>query len=149
MSPASATVVRARQSDVALAQQAMLVSHRTRALDETALRNFINNPASYLLMALDGEEVVGSLYGYALNHPHRPEPQFFLYGIDVCPERWNRGIGTALVNEFVAQARSAGAFEVWVLTNESNSAAISMYTHAGLLRRNTDDVMLELPLSRP
>jgi GNAT superfamily N-acetyltransferase len=91
--------------------------------------------------------VVGSLYGYALQRPDRRETPVFLYSIDVRPEYWNRGIGTALVEQFINEGRRAGAFEIWVLTNESNKGAMAMYAHAGLQRRNVGDVMLELALT--
>ena len=54
------------------------------------------------------------------------------------------GVGKALVRAFIAEAQVAGAYEVWVLTNESNSAAMAMYMGCGLGRENGDDVMMRL-----
>ena len=145
MSNSSAVVLRARQSDLEFAREAIGLSNFT---DDTALTNFLANPSHYFLVAIDDDRVVGSLYGYALQRPDRGQPQFFLYSIDVRPECWNRGIGTALVKQFVDEGRRAGAFEIWVLTNESNKAAMAMYANAGLQRRNVGDVCLELALTR-
>ncbi len=94
------------------------------------------------MLAIQADRVIGSLHGHALRHPHRPEPQFLLYEIDVRPEYRDRGVGRALVMAFNAEARAAGAFEQWVLTNESNPAAIAMYQACGFRRANSDDVML-------
>jgi ribosomal protein S18 acetylase RimI-like enzyme len=144
-------ILRARSFHLEFARQAisevnLATSHRQLPLDEVALAEFLANARHYLIIALEEDKVVGSLYGYLLQHPYRSEPQLFLYSIDVRPECRNRGIGRALVDEFVMEAKMAGAFEVWVLTNESNRAAITMYAHSGLKRSNMDDVMLSLTL---
>jgi ribosomal protein S18 acetylase RimI-like enzyme len=116
------------------------------SLDDNALREFLGDRRKYLMLATRQGKVLGSLYGYALSHPHRAEPQFFLYGIDVRPEHRNQGIGTALVRQFVIEAKREKAFEVWVLTDEANRSAIAMYAHAGFQRRGLGEAMLELAL---
>jgi len=152
MSDRGITVLRATSSHIELARQAvaeiiLATSHHSLPLDDVAFAEFLANPGNYLLLATDREKVIGCLYGYALQHPYRREPQFFIYGIDVRPEYRNRRIGSSLVDQFINEARLTGAFEVWVLTNEGNSAAMSMYAHSGLTRPNSDDVMLNLHLS--
>jgi ribosomal protein S18 acetylase RimI-like enzyme len=143
--------LRATDSDFDLARQAVselnLATSRYRLpLNHLALRTFLADPRHYLLLAVEEDRVVGSLYGYALRHPYRNEPQFFLYGIDVRPECRNRGIGTGLVDYFIAEARQASAFEVWVLTDEANQPALAIYSRCGLRRLGTGEVMLELAL---
>lgn len=142
-------IVRATASDLGLARQAiaevnLATSHFTGALDDAALVKFLAEPRHYLLIAMEGKKVAGSLYGYALRQPYRRELQFFLYAIDVRPEHRKRGIGTALVNRFIREAKRAGASEVWVLTNESNRAAMAMYARSGLKRASSDDAVLVL-----
>ncbi|MGI8908752.1 MAG: GNAT family N-acetyltransferase [Candidatus Sumerlaeaceae bacterium] len=114
-----------------------------------ALLAFLSDPNGYLLLATKGEQVIGSLSGFALRHAFRSEPAFLLYEIDVHPSARRNGIGTALVRQFINEAEMARAYEVWVLTNQSNTPAMSMYTRCGLSRRNLDDVMLEIALSGP
>ena len=80
--------------------------------------------------------------GYALRHLYRPEPQFLLYEIDVRPECRNRGIGKALVDSFMGEAKAAGAFEVWVLSDEANPAALKMHNACGLHREGRDQILL-------
>jgi ribosomal protein S18 acetylase RimI-like enzyme len=140
------TILRAGQADTRLASEAVVGVHERTPCDEAALADFLSDPANYLLLAVEGDRVVGSLNGYALRPLHRREQQFLLYEIDVRPECQNRGIGTALVGKFIAEARAAGAFEVWVLTNQSNASAMAVYTRCGLRRENPDDVMLSLAL---
>jgi ribosomal protein S18 acetylase RimI-like enzyme len=151
MIDADTVVMRATNSDFELARQAVkdvylaTSQHRT-SLDETALREFLSDGRKYLILATRKGKVVGTLYGYALSHPHRPEPQFFLYGIDVRPEHRNQGIGTALVRQFVIEAKRVKAFEVWVLTDEANRSAMAMYARAEFQRRGLGEAMLELAL---
>ena len=89
---------------------------------------------------------MGSLNGFALRAPQGPEPQFLLYKIDVQPDRRNRGIGWALVEAFITEARAAGTFEVWVPTNQSNQAVPAAIRPLRLRREAHDDVMLSLKL---
>jgi ribosomal protein S18 acetylase RimI-like enzyme len=77
---------------------------------------------------------------------YRREPQFFIYGIDVRVQHQNRGVGTALVDRFISEARREKAFEVWVLTNHTNAPAVAMYERAGLKRCGDAEAMLELAL---
>ena len=116
--------------------------------DPSAVEKFLSDPACYLLFATDGDEVVGSLNGYALKRPYRPEPQFFLYEVGVKKQYRGQGVGTALVRAFVGEARAAGAFEVWVLTDKTNTAALRIYEKSGLAIEdiNAETVMLNLNL---
>lgn len=139
-------ILRADVSEALLARQAIGEVHRRRLDSDKAVADFLANESCYLLIAATGDEVVGSLNGYALTHPHRRQLQFLLYDIDV-KESWRqRGIGSSLINAFVAEARKKGAFEVWVLTNQSNEAAMAMYRKCGFTRSNSDDAMFSLAL---
>jgi ribosomal protein S18 acetylase RimI-like enzyme len=139
-------IVRAKTADVHLTREAMLELHLRKAFDPDAMLAFLSDQDNYLFLALAGERVAGSLFGYSLVHPPIREPQFLLYEIDVRPEDRRRGIGKALVQAFIDAARASDAFGIWVITNQSNSAAMAMYASCGLRRENPDDVMLALRL---
>jgi len=140
------TVFRATVDNIELARTALAEIHERRLPDDVAIHAFLADPASYLLLAIENGHVVGSLNGYALRQPDRSRPQFLLYEIDVRQQNRRRGIGQALVNAFTDEARTANAFEVWVVSNESTSAALAMYRTCGYRRENDDDVMLSIPL---
>ena len=141
------TILRAGPSDFDLACEAVLEVHGRASLDAVALAEFVADPMRFLLLATHDGLVVGSLSGYALQRPHRPDPQFLLYEIDVRPEWRRQRIGKALVNRFIAEARAASAFEVWVLTNRSNAAAMALYASCGLRMENSDDAMWSVPVA--
>jgi len=150
ISTANVQIVRAGTPELGLVREALSeIVLRTSSyhgvLQDENISSFLASPSNYFLLALHGTRPVGALYGYLLYHPHRPDPQLFLYGIDVDENFRNRGIGTSLVRQFVQEARKAGASEVWVITNESNQAAMKMYLRAGLERASKDDVVLVIP----
>jgi len=130
-----------------LARQAIVEVDGRTVLDEAALVEFLSDPARYLLLAIESGRVIGSLNGYSLLRTYRREPQFLLYEVGVRPECRNRGVGKALVASFVREARTAGAFEVWVITSPSNEAAMAMYERSGLGRETQDDVAVVLNIA--
>lgn len=144
MEQTSFTVFRADTQDTGLVQQAITEVNLRSVKDDSAILSFLKNRNNFLLLAIQNDQVLGSLNGYSLQHPHSLQPQFLLYEIDVRPEQRRKGIGQALINEFIKEARDANAFEIWVLSNEANSAAIELYKKCGFNRRNTDDVMLSM-----
>jgi GNAT superfamily N-acetyltransferase len=137
---------RAGRADLALAR-AVLVEIDGRTLSGDApIVDLLADPQWYLMIATSDDVVVGGLWGASLRRGHQVEPEFMLYEMGVREDRWGKGIGRGLVEAFKAEARAAGAKEVWVLTNESNARAMAMYAHAGMKRVNPDDVMLSISL---
>lgn len=114
------TILRANKAHCKFATESLADLHN-RIMDDAAMQEFLMDPRNYLLVAIADNRLVGSLRGYALQAPHRREPQFLLYEVDVRLECQNRGVGKALVTAFINEARTAGAFEMWVLTNEFNN----------------------------
>jgi predicted N-acetyltransferase YhbS len=137
-------VFRVGRQQEGIGREAVEELHGKKAVDDGAIREFLDDPACYLMAAVEGERVVGSLNGYALRKPHRRERQFLLYGLDVREEWRGRGIGRKLVREFVEEARKVGAYGVWVVSNEGNRAAMKVYEVCGFRRVNRDDVMMEM-----
>lgn len=120
--------------------------HGRRSVQDSALREFLEDARCYLLLAVEEDRAVGSLNGYFLPRPYRSEPQFLLYEIDVREDCRRRGIGRALVERFHAEAKLAGAYEVWVLTDESNRAGMGLYERARMARAPGETVMWERSL---
>jgi GNAT superfamily N-acetyltransferase len=141
----SISIVRATRDHAGLAREALAKLHE-RPVDESALIEFLEDGRRYLLLAVENGRAVGILYGYALWQPYRVEPQFLLYALDVREGFRRRGIGRVLVERFGAEARDAGAYEMWVLTSASNKAAMRLYERCGMRQENPDDVMWVLPL---
>jgi len=137
---------RATTSDAQVVRDALVNVDGRTILDEAAIGSFLSDPSCYILLAMDGDRVIGSLNGYALHKLYRPEPQFLLYEVGVLPEWRNQGAGTALVQAFVEEARSRGAFEVWVLTERANVSALKMYQKCGFQIEDEDAAAVMLNL---
>ena len=140
------TVFRASIDDVDFAKTALAEIHERHLVDDASVISFLKTPECFLLLAVEEGCVLGSLNGYSLRQPESSRPQFLLYELDVRKEHRRRGIGLALVNAFTDEARAAGAFEVWVVSNESTDAAVELYRKCGYRRENDDDVMLSIQL---
>jgi ribosomal protein S18 acetylase RimI-like enzyme len=139
-------VFRAGTADVARAREAFEALHDRPPQNDEALAAFLADPSCYLLLALEGDRVVGSMNGYALRKAHRNEPQFLLYQIDVREEFQRRGIGRALLDRFIDEARAASAYEVWVVTERPNEAAMALYRGCGMRPETEDSIVWSVAL---
>jgi ribosomal protein S18 acetylase RimI-like enzyme len=99
-----------------------------------------------LLVAEEGGAVIGWIYGHQLLHPDG-EATMLLYALDVIAAARRQGVGTELVEAFVAEARKSGCTEVWVLTDVANPAALATYRSAGGDRDPAGQVMFTWPLA--
>jgi ribosomal protein S18 acetylase RimI-like enzyme len=106
---------------------------------------FLRRPEATLLVSEVDGEVAGWVYGQELAHPDA-ELTMLLYALDVVEAHHRQGHGRALVDAFVADARSRGCTEVWVLTEQDNDAALATYAAAGGAREAETSVMFVWPL---
>jgi GNAT superfamily N-acetyltransferase len=99
-------------------------------MDAAAPDLFLNDPRTHAFVALDAGDVIGWCFGYEL---FRPEGRWMmlLYGIDVRQERRREGVGRALLDRFVALARSKGHAKMWLLVDAGNDVARRLYEGAG------------------
>lgn len=94
---------------------------------------------STLLVALDGDELVGTVtwcpYGSGdaqlAKEPHQGE----FRTLSIAPEARGRGIGRALVEHCLERARSAGLTEVLLFSLKEMLPAHRLYTRLGFVRR--------------
>ena len=113
--------------DEATAERACRVFETEGDLDCAA---FLARKEAVLIVAEDEGDVVGWVYGQELVHPDG-EVTMLLYALDVADAAQRRGFGRRLTEAFVANARDRGCTEVWVLTDETNAAALATYRSAG------------------
>lgn len=137
-------VVRVGASGLELACRAVGDVNGHAPVDATALAAFLEDDASYLLVAEVDGAAVGSLIGHRLPTPHARRPHLLLYEIDVAHAWRRQGIGRRLVEAFLQEARAVDARGVWVVTNRSNVAAMELYRACGLTDTAADDVVLKL-----
>jgi ribosomal protein S18 acetylase RimI-like enzyme len=94
----------------------------------------------HLLVAREGDDLVGFVSGVEMTHPDKGT-EMFLYELAVDDDWQRQGIGVALVNALADLARDRDCYGMWVLTDDDNDAALATYTSAGGSRSN--QVMLD------
>ena len=120
-----------------MAEAACRVFDLDGAIDAT---EFLQRSETALIVAEDGSDVVGWVYGHELVHPDS-EHTMLLYALDVVEHRRREGYGKELVASFVSEANARGCTEVWVLTDTDNDAAVATYMAAGA-RNEGEQLML-------
>jgi ribosomal protein S18 acetylase RimI-like enzyme len=91
---------------------------------------FLATPGHHLLIAYEGETPVGFVSGVELSHPDKGT-EMFLYELAVDEAFRRRGIATALVEALLEIARQRSCYDLWVLTDADNDAALATYRGSG------------------
>jgi ribosomal protein S18 acetylase RimI-like enzyme len=95
-----------------------------------AVARFLAEESHHLLIAYDEGRPVGFVSGVEMTHPDKGT-EMFLYELAVDETARRRGVGTALVDALAALAREEGCYDMWVLTDDDNEAAVRTYRRAG------------------
>jgi ribosomal protein S18 acetylase RimI-like enzyme len=106
-----------------------------------AAERFASEPGHHLLLAVEGDAVVGFVSGVEMTHPDKGT-EMFLYELGVDTGARNRGVGRSLVAALAEVARDRGCYGMWVLTDDGNPAALRAYAAAGGSREQPDNVLL-------
>ena len=91
---------------------------------------FLRLPGHHLLMAFEGDVAAGFVSGIEMTHPDKGT-EMFLYELAVGEAFRRRGIGRALVQTLLETARARGCYDMWVLTDDDNEAALGTYRTTG------------------
>ena len=110
---------------------------------------FLVTPGHHLLIAYEDETPAGFVSGVELTHPDKGT-EMFLYELAVDEAFRRRGIGRALVEELIEIARARSCYDLWVLTDHDNDAALATYRSTGTTGESSH-VMLtwDLPPAAP
>jgi len=106
------------------------------APDLATADRFLATPGHHLLIAYEGETPAGFVSGVELSHPDKGT-EMFLYELAVDERFRRRGIGKALVDELLGIARAHGCYDLWVLTDHDNDAALATYRSTGTTEEST------------
>lgn len=98
---------------------------------ESSAREFLKDPRHRLVVALDQDLIVGFVSAVIYVHPDKPAPELWINEIGVAPTHQRQGIGKALMQAILEEAKRSGCNEAWVLTDRANLAAMAMYKSTG------------------
>ena len=104
-------------------------------------RRFFQDRNNIMLAAYVGKDLAGYAWAFVLRHPDRRRPAMFLYSLEVIRPFRRKGVGKALIRKLKERARRRRCFEIFVLTEQSNRAAMALYRTTGGRREHRDDVM--------
>jgi ribosomal protein S18 acetylase RimI-like enzyme len=98
--------------------------------DGPTAKRFLDAEGHVLFVAYAGETPVGFVSGVEMTHPDKGT-EMFLYELAVADDSRREGIGEALVTALRDFARERGCYDMWVLTDADNSAALATYAASG------------------
>jgi ribosomal protein S18 acetylase RimI-like enzyme len=102
---------------------------------------FLRDDRMIFLLALDGGEPMGFVFGYELMRRRGDPTIFFVYEVDVREPYRRRGVATRLFGELERLVRARGIRRAFVLAAEGNEPAMRLYESVGGVRPYDDDVM--------
>jgi aminoglycoside 6'-N-acetyltransferase I len=113
---------------------------------ESTAREFLADPRHRLVVARDGDLIVGFVSALIYLHPDKAAPELWINEIGVAPTHQRQGIGRALMQAILEEAKRSGCTEAWVLTERENLPAMAMYTSSGGIESSPDPVMFAFKL---
>ena len=91
---------------------------------------FLGDPRHALCVAIEDGTVVGMASGVRYVHPDKPS-ELWINEVGVAPTHQRRGLAKAILTELMAFARREGCREAWVLTDQDNGPARTLYASVG------------------
>ncbi len=91
---------------------------------------FLADPRHHLILAFDGDDVVGMASAFHYVHPDK-DPALFINEVGVIESHHNNKIGRNMVTAMVEHGKSLGCTESWVATETWNPRARACYVAAG------------------
>lgn len=85
-----------------------------------------------VIVALDGEAVVGGLVAYELDKLEQARSEFYIYDLAVAEAHRRRGIATALIGRLREIAAERGAWVIYVQADITDPPAIALYEKLGV-----------------
>ena len=107
-------------------------------------RELLSDPCFVGVVALEGAEPVGFVYGHVL--PQMTRTALLVYSVDTDEEHRRKGAARAMIEALRQLSLERGYYEMWVLTSAANAPAMALYESCGGVRETFDDVMWVFPL---
>ena len=90
------------------------------------VRRFLATPNYRIVVAFDGDLVVGMATGFTHFHPDKDE-EFFVNELGVDDAYRRQGIGERLMQAILAEAKAMGCPDAWLGTEHINAPALALY----------------------
>jgi ribosomal protein S18 acetylase RimI-like enzyme len=87
---------------------------------------YLNAPGHLMVLALDGEMIVGQCVGILHFHPDKPA-DLYIDEVGTAASHLRQGVATAMLAEMFDWGRELGCPVVWLATEMDNDPAIGLY----------------------
>jgi GNAT superfamily N-acetyltransferase len=115
-----------------------------RAPSPERCRELLRDPCFVGVVALEGAEPAGFVYGHVL--PQMTRTALLVYSVDTDEGHRRKGAARAMIAALRQLSLERGYYEMWVLTSAANAPAMALYENCGGVRETFDDVMWVFPL---
>ena len=105
--------------------------------------DFIDDSDNYFLAALDNNHVIGFLLAYKLKRYDGLRSMLYVHEVDVKESYRRQGVATKLFDEIKRISKNEELMKIFLITNESNIAAMNLYAVEGGIRNEADEVVFE------
>lgn len=95
--------------------------------DQEHLRNVLNKPDFFVLVASHENKIVGGLTVHVLHSYYTSKPQAYVYDVAVLNEYQRRGIGKKLMAFLIHYCRENGFDQAYVEAETEDSQAVNFY----------------------
>ena len=99
-------------------------------VDPSRVRAHLAEPGHLLLVAMDGDLVVGQCAAVIHRHPDKAT-ELYVDEVGVAPSHQRRGIARQMMERMLAEGRRRGCEEAWLGTEPGNEAAHALYAAIG------------------
>ena len=100
------------------------------AVDATRLARYLATPSHLMVLAFDGDLVVGQCMGVIHHHPDKSS-ELYVDEVGTASAYLRQGIATAMMEMLFAWAKDLGCSEAWLGTDLDNLAANGLYHRMG------------------
>jgi aminoglycoside 3-N-acetyltransferase I len=105
--------------------------------DDTYLASLLARDTFIAIAATKGDEVVGGLAAYVLRKFEQARSEIYIYDLAVDEAYRRQGVASALIERLKDEARTRGAYVIYVQADYGDDAAVALYTKLGV----REDVM--------
>lgn len=95
-------------------------------VDPERLSAYLAEPGHLMVLALEGDLVVGQCAAVIHRHPDKPD-ELYIDEVGTASTHLRRGIATAMLVEMFNWGRELGCTEAWLGTELDNAAALALY----------------------
>jgi aminoglycoside 3-N-acetyltransferase I len=99
--------------------------------DDAYLRDLLATPHFIVLVAMNGDAVVGGLAAYELRKFERDRREIYIYDLAILEAHRRRGLARALILELKRVAKARGAYVIYVQADRIDAPAIALYESLG------------------